>query len=232
MTPASAAAQARAAAKQFWDEFQTADGLFVVDGDHRISYWSDGAQRMMGVKAKDILGKLCYEAVGGRDARNRPFCRSDCPVMTTARRGRPTPNYDIRCTLPSGEERWFNISVAVPKGGRAGAQVVHFLRDVTQHRHAETFALKAGRALRSLMADGHASAEEEDIAQPPPAPKLSRREMDVLRLLAAGMTTQQIAENLTIKPVTARNHIARLLARLGVANRLQAVVYATEHRLV
>ena len=67
---------------------------------------------------------------------------------------------------------------------------------------------------------------------PPPPPKLSRREMEALRLLAAGMRTQQIAEVLGIQPVTARNHITRLLNKLGVENRLQAVVYASECRLI
>ena len=54
----------------------------------------------------------------------------------------------------------------------------------------------------------------------------------MLRLLAAGVSTQQIAETLDVRPVTARNHISRLLTKLGVENRLQAVVYASRHRLI
>jgi DNA-binding NarL/FixJ family response regulator len=63
-------------------------------------------------------------------------------------------------------------------------------------------------------------------------PRLSKRELEVLRLLAAGLSTQEIAETLTIRPLTARNHVSRLLTKLGVENRLQAVVYASRHRII
>jgi DNA-binding CsgD family transcriptional regulator len=42
----------------------------------------------------------------------------------------------------------------------------------------------------------------------------------VLRLLAQGITTQQIADTLAIQPMTASNHITQLLSKLGVDNRL------------
>ncbi len=63
-------------------------------------------------------------------------------------------------------------------------------------------------------------------------PKLSRREMQVLRILASGMGTRQIAEALSLRPFTVRNHISRLITKLGVENRLQAVVYASQHHLI
>ena len=65
-----------------------------------------------------------------------------------------------------------------------------------------------------------------------PVTRLSRRELEVLRLLAQGMPTQQIADTLAIQPITARNHITRLLSKLGVDNRLQVVVYASERQFI
>lgn len=55
-------------------------------------------------------------------------------------------------------------------------------------------------------------------------PDLSPREREVLRLLAAGKTNQEIAATLVIAPVTARNHVSSILAKLQVTNRREAML--------
>ena len=59
-----------------------------------------------------------------------------------------------------------------------------------------------------------------------PAKLLSEREIQVLRLLALGKSNQEIAEQLSLTEVTVRTHISRILAKLGLANRVQAALYA------
>jgi len=54
----------------------------------------------------------------------------------------------------------------------------------------------------------------------------------VLRLLTCGMRVAKVAESLGIKETTVRNHIEHILAKLGVHSRLEAVVFAAQHRLV
>ncbi len=61
---------------------------------------------------------------------------------------------------------------------------------------------------------------------------LSSRETEVLRLLAQGQQTQEIADQLGIRRVTARNHISHILTKLGVQSRLQAVLRASEMDLI
>jgi PAS domain S-box-containing protein len=65
-----------------------------------------------------------------------------------------------------------------------------------------------------------------------PLTDLTARQRDVLRLLAEGKSTAQISEELHVSPVTVRNHIANLMATLGVHTRLQAVVAAWRAGLV
>ncbi len=60
---------------------------------------------------------------------------------------------------------------------------------------------------------------------------LTPRELDVLRLLAAGRSNEQIGEALFISPRTAQTHVTHLLAKLGLANRTEAAAFAHRHGL-
>jgi len=61
---------------------------------------------------------------------------------------------------------------------------------------------------------------------------LSERELDVLRLLAAGKANNDIARELFLSPYTVRNHISSILAKLQIANRTEAAAYAIRSGLV
>ena len=61
---------------------------------------------------------------------------------------------------------------------------------------------------------------------------LSERELEVLGLLATGRSNQQIAEELVVVLDTVKKHVSRILAKLGVANRTQAVARARELQLL
>jgi LuxR family transcriptional regulator of spore coat protein len=211
---------------------ETADGVFIVDQDQRVKHWSRSAQRILGHSPEKALGMLCYEVVAGRDPRSSRFCRRNCPVIANARKGRPTPDYDVLCPTSQGEIKWLNISVAVLRNTVSPFLVLHMFRDVTHRRRIEDFAQKASVAIRQLLNEVKVEPGCETGSRPASLPRLSRREAEVLRLLAASLTTKQIAEALAIKPVTARNHITRLLNKLGVESRLQAVLQASERQLI
>lgn len=72
----------------------------------------------------------------------------------------------------------------------------------------------------------------------PPVPaspakrRLTRRQVDVVRLLANGASTAQIADALHISPETVRNHIRMLMAELGVHSRVEAVAAARAEGIV
>jgi DNA-binding NarL/FixJ family response regulator len=67
------------------------------------------------------------------------------------------------------------------------------------------------------------------IAPPPPtASELSEREIEVLRLVAAGLSNKEIAEKLFIAEGTAKNHVSNILSKLEARDRAQAVARAKE----
>ena len=61
---------------------------------------------------------------------------------------------------------------------------------------------------------------------------LTPREVEVLRLLAEGLTDAQVAERLVLSPRTVQGHVRAIYSKLGVTTRSAATRYAFEHHLV
>jgi DNA-binding NarL/FixJ family response regulator len=78
-----------------------------------------------------------------------------------------------------------------------------------------------------LSAAGHRTRQRRDG----PA-GLTAREVDVLRLLARGLSTKQIAERLVVSPKTASNHIEHIYGKINAKNRVAASLFAVEHGLL
>ncbi|HTX00751.1 MAG TPA: LuxR C-terminal-related transcriptional regulator, partial [Acidimicrobiales bacterium] len=109
--------------------------------------------------------------------------------------------------------------------------------------HQALFLAATGRAERARAAASQARRLAAPIRQarvlalldslaPPSGPDgLSERELDVLRLLASGLSNQEIGTRLHISANTAANHIRSILAKTGAANRTQAAMYAAQHQL-
>jgi DNA-binding CsgD family transcriptional regulator len=61
---------------------------------------------------------------------------------------------------------------------------------------------------------------------------LSDREVEVLRLVAGGLSNREIAAALSISPRTAEHHVQHVYAKIGVSTRAGAAMYAMEHALL
>jgi DNA-binding NarL/FixJ family response regulator len=79
---------------------------------------------------------------------------------------------------------------------------------------------------RSLMSSLREARDDDPISE------LTSRELDVLRLVAAGKPNKQIAAELVISERTARTHVSRILHKLGLSSRTQAALWAMREGLV
>jgi DNA-binding NarL/FixJ family response regulator len=95
------------------------------------------------------------------------------------------------------------------------------------HTVRESDALLAPASTRRLI--------EQHIRPVTAAPELAEltpRERDVLRLLGRGLTNAEIADTLVIEQSTVKSHVARVLGKLGLRDRVHAVIYAYDHGVV
>jgi DNA-binding NarL/FixJ family response regulator/class 3 adenylate cyclase len=93
-------------------------------------------------------------------------------------------------------------------------------------------ALIAPRITRRLIADFARASRPAGNEQPPALAELTAREIDVLRLVAQGMSNAEIARELVLGENTIKTHVGRVLGKLGLRDRVQAVVLAYETGLV
>ncbi|MGA7672068.1 MAG: HD domain-containing phosphohydrolase [Nitrolancea sp.] len=132
---------------------------------------------------------------------------------------------------------------AISQEGRilAAADVYHAMVELRPHRSAWSPEQAAAR-LRAEVASNRLDASAVDavlrvaghtVPQRRDSPAgLTLREIDVLRLMARGMSHKQIAQRLTIAPKTARNHIEHIYSKIGVSNRARASLFAVHHGLL
>lgn len=113
-------------------------------------------------------------------------------------------------------------STVEPRPHRAAGSAA----DAAARLHAEVRAgrVDAGAVEAVLRAAGHQTGRRRVW----PA-GLTAREVEVLRLLARGLSNREIAEDLVIAPKTVGNHIEHIYAKIGVSNRALAAMYATRH---
>ncbi len=106
--------------------------------------------------------------------------------------------------------------------------------DALQYAHQEKLIHRDVKPEQALAAQGQKPipTTTTTVSPPPTYPAgLTAREVEVLRLLAGGLTDHQIAAKLVLSPRTVHAHISSIYSKLGVTSRSAATRYAIEHHL-
>ena len=129
----------------------------------------------------------------------------------------------------------FNLDEYVYHALKAGASGF-LLKDAS--REQLTGAVRAAAAGETLLAPAITRRLIEDFCRGPAPGEsatsggLSERELGVVQLVAQGQSNAEIAARLYLSEATIKSHIARILAKLGLRDRVQIAVYAYEHGIV
>ena len=152
-------------------------------------------------------------------------CRSIKDVAPSAR--------IIILTMSDEEEDLFDAI----KAGASG----YLLKDIPLDQVAEAVrSVHGGQSLISPSMAGKlltefasiARRETEESPREVPAPKLTDREMEVLKLVARGMNNRDIAKELFISENTVKNHVRNILEKLQIHSRMEAVMIAVRQKLI
>jgi DNA-binding NarL/FixJ family response regulator len=124
----------------------------------------------------------------------------------------------------------FDLDSYVVQAFRAGASGFILKTAPPQQLVAAIHTIHAGDALIAPASTRRLIENSRNATPTGPELKvLTTRERQVLALLARGLTNAEIAAHLVVEPSTIKSHVASLLTKLGVRDRVQAVIYAYEH---
>ena len=209
---------------------KTADGVFGVDQDNRITLWNEAAERIVGYEAAEVLGRPCPEVIAGRDRSGRRLCGPTCSPIISARKGEPVHGCEMMVQTKAGRPIWIHVSaIVVPFRTPHLFTLVHIFREVTRQVETEILLTR----VQSLLAKDGQPPDSRDATSPEnpsPLSVLTSREREVLRLIARGESAKGIAEKLRISPSTARNHTQNILAKLGIHTKLEALALAFRYK--
>ena len=203
----------------------TAEPAFACDRKGVIVAWNESAEGLLGYPAADVIGRNCYVVLDGKDVFGNRFCDERCAIRNMINRHEPVRHFQLSYRTASSHRVDVSVSVFVVfNTARPEFNVVHILepREV-QDCEAISCVPDEPTCINSspeLAKADHSSAE------------LTVRETEVLRMLAAGSNTTEVADRLCISEATVRNHIRNILSKLGVHSRLEAVCLAIDRHLI
>jgi PAS domain S-box-containing protein len=173
--------------------------VFCTGADGRIDEWNREAERLTGISAADAEGRHCWDVLAGRDPEGGIVCHPGCSTARLAREDWPVRGQEIVVRLPVGEKRLI-LSTIVVQGDNGGLLILHPIHEASE----QAASAPAGRV----------------------NPPLTRRQREILLLLAHGVRAKEIAERLMLSETTVRNHIQGILLALGVHSQLEAAARA------
>ncbi len=198
-------------------------------GGH-IVFWNRAAERLLGRPTNQVLGRRCYDVLGGKDVFGNRFCHENCSVVSMTRKGEAVQGFEIVLGNSPKQEQNVNVSILKIPGSRPELfTLVHILQSIDRPGRL-TRALERLGAQRSsspaVSADGWEPVASPASVSLPKAPPLTDREKEILRWVAAGLQNKEIAHKLGISLATVRNHIHNILEKLDVHSKLEAVSLA------
>jgi DNA-binding CsgD family transcriptional regulator len=204
------------------------DPLSVIDSRFRIIWGNRCKALEHGIKQKDMRGKICYEIFFHR---SKP-CR-ECAVKEVLKIGKPCL-IKKHCKLPDARPLWCEQrAVPVFDENHNIAHIIVYGVDITDIKLQQEIQKKYIETLeKKILQVNQGNSKLLSNACPNYSEPLTERELEVLRLMSAGLTNPEISKTLSISKHTAKSHVINIFNKLGVKNRTQAAVIAAMQHLI
>jgi DNA-binding CsgD family transcriptional regulator len=199
--------------------------VIAVDAQDRIVDWNRAAELTFGVPTSKAIGKHAQELLHAHDIFGNPTCPHGCFLHELARRGEAANSCEWDLFGLSDGSRRVSVTFETLHDSPSGYTLIYHLRRDRRNEQVRrrTDSLSTGRQPRDRFSSG---------TGPVTLASLTPRESQVLRLVGRGASTTQIAQEFGISTVTVRNHIERMMQKLGAHSRVEAASIAYQARLL
>ena len=208
----------------------TADAAFALAPNGQIAAWNRAATELFGLSEAEAVGKTCSEVLHGIDECGR-VCSENCTIRQRAQTHQPLKNYDIQLQT-GGKRQWCNVSVVIiDEPASTHPYTLHIVRPADMQKRFELL-MRDFVVSETNLPSVNIGEIFSNKKTPTAATDLTKRELEILRLLAKGETTAKIADQLFISRTTTNNHIQHIIKKLGAHSRLEAVRRAEQAGLI
>ena len=177
-------------------EYRSGDALFAFGEDRRVCAWNAEAERLTGFAQEEVVGRPCWDVFAALDRNGGLVCHPGCSRLRLIRSGWPVGSEELLIRTTDGRRRVTVSTVTIESSG--DPLYLHVFRN----------------------------GEQEESPGAPQRVRLTRRQEEILELLAEGKQAKLIAHDLGIAEATVRNHIRMVLAELRCHSQLEAVAEA------
>ena len=195
--------------------YMTGDAAFAVNRHGVIVSWNSAAEKMFGQTNATAMGKRCWKLLSGQDIYGNRYCCEGCPLLRMVQQHESVHSFHARFKTACQGMKEITINCLQVYGGSGDSLLLH----ICNTSDDATIPVENNHCSTRRSTNGQRGA-------------LTKREIEVLALLAEGKATKEIAKTLCIGVTTARNHIQHTLYKLNVHNRLEAVVLGQRLDLV
>ena len=202
----------------------------ALDDRNRLAGWNRGASQLLGHRAEDLLGQPFEQVIRARDAFGNFYCTRNAALHRMTERHESIHPFSIEIEDVDRIPVPVVVSVQVLPGGNPSAYYL-VLRLQPERRRGLAEQIAA-----TLLASSFPTSSEWESSEGAPAGAgeldLTLRQREVLRLLAHGLSMQEVADKLSLSIHTVRNHSRNILERLHAHNQAEAVALAMRKRLI
>jgi PAS domain S-box-containing protein len=206
-----------------------------TDSNNIIVHWNTAAVELCGFSAEEAVGRNLQQIIQARDVHGNRLSIDHSALHEMIRIGEAPQSFELAIITASGKMIAVAVAVIVVLEKKpTDYQLIYLMTPLHRRRRSDEAIdrILAQTNLPGITEPGGGSptgANQRGTHQPP---HLTRRQLEVLLLLAEGKTSGEIARELRISVHTVRTHIQGVFRSLGVVNRLEAVSRALHERLI